>query len=91
MTFLDYLREADKNLFPTINNYSSYSDIEAYLQRFGKLDIRQSKDRDQLTFAGLILTGKAENFAQLEGRDWITASSIGASTPNQPYYKLDKE
>lgn len=42
-------------------------------------------------FAGVILTGKAENFAQLENQDWIYASSIGASTLNQPYYQLDKE
>jgi hypothetical protein len=44
-----------------------------------------------LTFSGIILTGKAENFSQLEGKEWIAASSIGASVSNQPYYKLDKE
>ena len=49
------------------------------------------EDLEKLEFSGVILTGKAENFAQLEGKEWIYASSIGASIPNQPYYKLDKE
>ena len=90
-TFLDYLKETDKNFFPTVNNYSMYNDIEAYLKKFGQLDIREEKNRDQLTFSGVILTGKSENFAQLEGKEWNYASSIGASIQNQPYYKLDKE
>ena len=91
LTFLDYLKKADKNQFPTVNNYPMYNDVEAYLKKFGQLDIREAKNRNQLTFSGIILTGKAENFAQLEGREWIYASSIGASTPNQPYYQLDRE
>ena len=90
-TFLDYLKKADKNLFPSVNGYNMYNDVEAYLKKFGQLDIREAENRDQLTFSGVILTGKAENFAQLEGKEWIYASSIGASVPNQPYYKLDKE
>ena len=49
------------------------------------------KNLEDCTFSGVILTGKAENFAQLEDKEWIYASSIGASVPNQPYYKLDKE
>ena len=49
------------------------------------------KNLEDCTFSGVILTGKAENFAQLEEKEWIYASSIGASVPNQPYYKLDKE
>ena len=90
-TFLDYLKKADKNLFPTVNKYNMYNDVEAYLKKFGQLDIREPENRDQLTFYGVILTGKAENFTQLEGKEWIYASSIGASVLNQPYYKLDKE
>ncbi|MBP2622548.1 anti sigma factor C-terminal domain-containing protein [Streptococcus oricebi] len=46
---------------------------------------------EKAKFSGVILTGKAENFAQLENKDWIFASSIGASTLNQPYYQLEKE
>ncbi len=49
------------------------------------------KNIEDCKFSGVILTGKAENFTQLEGKEWIYASSIGASVPNQPYYKLDKE
>ena len=90
-TFLDYLKKANKNLFPSVNGYNTYNDVESYLKKFGQLDIREAENRDQLTFSGVILTGKAENFAQLEGKEWIYASSIGASVPNQPYYKLDKE
>lgn len=90
-TFLDYLKKANKNLFPSVNGYNTYNDVESYLKKFGQLDIREAENRDQLTFSGVILTGKAENFTQLEGKEWIYASSIGASVPNQPYYKLDKE
>ncbi|WP_277592707.1 anti sigma factor C-terminal domain-containing protein [Streptococcus sp. DD11] len=46
---------------------------------------------EECKFSGIILTGRAENFAQLEGKEWIYASSIGASAPNQPYYQLDRE
>ncbi|MGT2757453.1 anti sigma factor C-terminal domain-containing protein [Streptococcus ovuberis] len=42
-------------------------------------------------FGGVILTGRAEDFAQLEEMDWIYATSIGISIPNQPYYTLGKE
>ena len=90
-TFLDYLKKADKNLFPSVSGYNTYNDVESYLKKFGQLDIREAENRDQLTFSGIILTGKAENFSQLEGKEWIAASSIGASVSNQPYYKLDKE
>ena len=90
-TFLDYLKKADKNLFPSLSGYNMYNEVESYLKKFGQLDIREPENRDQLTFSGVILTGKAENFAQLEEKEWIYASSIGASVPNQPYYKLDKE
>ena len=90
-TFLDYLKKADKNLFPSVSGYNTYNDVESYLKKFGQLDIREAENRDQLTFSGVILTGKSENFAQLEGKEWNHASSIGASIQNQPYYKLDKE
>ncbi|MDO4667485.1 MAG: anti sigma factor C-terminal domain-containing protein [Streptococcus sp.] len=62
---------------------SAKNDLEQYLKEMPTL--KEAK------FSGLILTGKAENFAQLDGKSWIYASSIGASIPNQPYYKLDKE
>ena len=52
--------------------------LESYVDKFGELE-----------FAGIILTGKAEDFGQLEGKQWVYASSIGASIPMQPYYQLD--
>lgn len=63
--------------------YDTLDDMEYFQKNF--TDLKSAK------FAGVILTGKAENFAQLENQDWIYASSIGASTLNQPYYQLDKE
>lgn len=63
--------------------YDTLDDLEYFQKNF--TDLKSAK------FAGVILTGKAENFAQLENQDWIYASSIGASTLNQPYYQLDKE
>lgn len=58
-------------------------DVKAHLASKGKVG--------KATFGGVILTGKAENFAQLENKDWIFASSIGAAIPNQLYYLLDVE
>ena len=63
--------------------YSSKKELEQIKKTMPKLE--------QARFSGIILTGKAENFAQLEGKEWIYASSIGASTLNQPYYQLEKE
>ncbi|HFR3274063.1 TPA: anti-sigma factor C-terminal domain-containing protein, partial [Streptococcus suis] len=63
-------------------------DLQAFVDKFGDTDFTKQEEIDQLEFAGIILTGKAEDFAQLEGKDWIYASSIGASIPIQPYYQL---
>nr|WP_105138953.1 MULTISPECIES: anti sigma factor C-terminal domain-containing protein [Streptococcus] len=64
------------------------NDLQAFVDKFGNTDFTKQEEIDQLEFAGIILTGKAEDFAQLEGKDWIYASSIGASIPIQPYYQL---
>ncbi|NRG68662.1 hypothetical protein HPB00_04150 [Streptococcus suis] len=66
-------------------------DVQAYVDKFGDTDFTKQEEINQLEFAGIILTGKAEDFVQLEGMDWIYASSIGASIQNQPYYQLDLE
>lgn len=63
--------------------FSNYDDLEYIKKNYPTLETAK--------FSGVILTGKAENFAQLEGKDWIFASSIGTSIPNQPYYHLEKE
>lgn len=85
-------------------NHQSYEDfynmLESHYQQFGGdeevgRDIGahlQSKGKiNKASFGGVILTGKAEHFAQLLNQDWIYASSIGASIPNQPYYQVDVE
>lgn len=91
--FLANLKKYIKSGFgkSSYNNATPSDDIKTYLKKFGKLDLSKKEDLEKLEFSGVILTGKAENFAQLEGKEWIYASSIGASIPNQPYYKLDKE
>lgn len=73
-------------------DYWTTDDVQDYIDRFGQIDLTKNiEDRNRFEFAGVILTGKAENFAQLEGADWIYASSIGASTQLQPYHQLDVE
>ncbi len=71
-----------------IGEYALVTDVKTFLDKFGKTDFSKQEEIDKLEFAGIILTGKAEDFAQLEGKDWIYASSIGASVQNQPYYQL---
>lgn len=66
-------------------------DVQAFVDKFGDTDVTKQEEIDQLEFAGIILTGKAEDFVELENADWIYASSIGASVQNQPYYQLDVE
>lgn len=78
---VDY--QGDYALSPEIKG-----DVQAYVNKFGDTDFTKQEEIDKLEFAGIILTGKAEDFAQLEGKDWIYASSIGASIPIQPYYQL---
>lgn len=74
-----------------LGEYALVTDVKTFLEKFGDTDFSKQEEVDTLEFAGIILTGRAEDFAQLEGKDWIYASSIGASTPNQPYYQLDFE
>lgn len=52
--------------------------------------LEANQDPKTATFAGVILTGRAENFAQLENADWIYASNIGQSVQIQPYHQLEK-
>lgn len=71
-------------------NLQSYYKEEGIDQDIKKF-IEKNRDGSKTQFAGVILTGRAEDFAGLENADWIYASSIGASTQNQPYYQLDLE
>ncbi|HEM3577338.1 TPA: anti sigma factor C-terminal domain-containing protein [Streptococcus suis] len=72
-----------------LGEYALVTDMQTFLDKFGHTDFTKQEEIDQLEFAGIILTGRAEDFAQLEGKDWIYASSIGASMQNQPYYQLE--
>lgn len=81
------LSKKDKGSF----DRAPLNDVEDYVAKFGDTDFTKQEEIDKLEFAGVILTGRAEDFAQLEGKDWIFASSIGASLPMQPYYHLDIE
>lgn len=91
MTGIDFMKEfldkGDKERAEYLD--IPIDDLQTFVDKFGDTDFTQQEEIDKLAFAGIILTGRAEDFAQLEGKDWIYASSIGASTPNQPYYQLD--
>ncbi|HEL2057210.1 TPA: anti sigma factor C-terminal domain-containing protein [Streptococcus suis] len=79
--FLTYLQSED------LQSYYKEEGIDQEIKQF----IAENQDGSKTRFAGIILTGKAEDFSQLEDKDWIYASSIGATVQNQPYYQLDEE
>lgn len=64
------------------NEYSAEDYLKDYLEA--------NQDPETATFAGVILTGRAENFAPLQKANWIYASNIGQSVQIQPYHQLDK-
>ena len=88
--FQTHLKNSLKDKHGLINISTSKGEIYSTKKELDYLN-KTFKNIENCKFSGVILTGKAENFAQLEGKEWIYASSIGASIPNQPYYKLDKE
>ncbi|HFI0256426.1 TPA: hypothetical protein ACGOVD_001095 [Streptococcus suis] len=81
-TLLEY--NGDYSLSP-----SARGTLEVYVDKFGETNFTKQGEINKLEFSGIILTGRAEDFAPLEGRQWVYASSIGASTSMQPYYQLD--
>ncbi|MGQ7461772.1 anti sigma factor C-terminal domain-containing protein [Streptococcus suis] len=93
MTGMDFLKEfldkGDKERAEYLN--IPVDDLQTYVDKFGDTDFTQQAEIDKLEFAGVILTGRAEDFAELENAVWIYASSIGASIQYQPYYQLDVE
>ncbi|MBF6977507.1 sigma factor regulator N-terminal domain-containing protein [Streptococcus macedonicus] len=85
--FIDKIKENLKgNTKVYFNNVNIYSDLEKYAKKYENIN-----NGDKLKFSGIILTGKAENFKQLEEEEWIYASSLGANIEYKPYYNLDKE
>lgn len=55
-------------------------DVEEYLKK--------NPDGKTAKFAGVILTGRAEDFAPLEKASWIFASNIGQDVEIKPYHQL---
>ena len=64
------------------NEYSAEDYLKDYLEA--------NQDPETATFAGVILTGRAENFAPLQKANWIYASNVGQSVQIQPYHQLNK-
>ncbi|MER0123950.1 anti sigma factor C-terminal domain-containing protein [Streptococcus sp. ZJ93] len=62
-------------------DYDLTTDVKDYLKK--------NQDGKTATFAGVILTGKAEDFTQLEKSSWIFASNIGQDVEVKPYHHLN--
>lgn len=75
-TFNSYLKKSDLG---TYNNFS----LTDYAHQYAK----QHRTLKQAKFAGVIVTGKSENFKALRNRSWITESSVGATIKRVPYIK----
>ena len=65
-------------------------DAKLSLEDDAKDYLKKNSNAKTATFSGVILTGRAENFAQLEDKGWIYASNIGQSVTVQPYHTLTK-
>lgn len=63
--------------------YRTSKDARAYL--------KANPDSNKAQFAGVILTGRAEDFASLENQSWIFGSNIGQHIEIQPYHILSIE
>lgn len=68
----------------------SIEDETLSLEDDAKTYLKNNSNYKTATFSGVILTGRAENFVQLEDKDWIYASNIGQSVTIQPYHILTK-
>lgn len=71
------LREA--NDLGTINNFSLTHYAHQYAKKYPSLN--------RAKFAGVIVTGKTENFKPLRNQTWITESSVGTTIKRVPYIK----
>lgn len=60
------------------------------LEDDAKTYLKNNSNHKTAKFSGVILTGRAENFAQLENKEWIYASNIGQSVTIQPYHTPTK-
>lgn len=53
--------------------------------------LKANPDAKTAKFSGVILTGRAEDFAPLDKQPWIFGSNIGEHVTIQPYHTLDVE
>ncbi len=87
-SFKSNLKKAIKS--GTIGYQYSIEGETLSLEDDAKTYLESNLNAKTATFAGIIVTGRAENFAQLENKDWIYASNIGQSVTIQPYHTLTK-
>lgn len=91
--FRDNLRKAiNQSYLKSTYGYTKNNKEESSfsLQKDATTYLAKNKNFKSAKFSGLILTGRSENFAQLENASWIYASNLGQSVQIQPYHKLDK-
>lgn len=87
--FVDAIKKA--NTIPDLKNLgfgssdTSGNIVNDYPYQDALKSVKAHPTLDTAKFSGVILTGRTENFAQLEGKSWIYASSVGATTPVLPY------
>ncbi len=86
--------EGDKGLKTAFDmlktDYSSEMDKEERKVLDGILKNNHLKNKKDMLLNGIVLTGRSENFKQLEGKSWIQAASAGASAEIVPYIKPSK-
>ncbi len=87
--FQKYANQALKENWVS-ETFSSGSNDEMNLTEELESYLKNNASGETAKFSGLILTGRAENFAQLDDADWIFASNIGQTVTIQPYHTLDK-
>ncbi|BDR55504.1 anti sigma factor C-terminal domain-containing protein [Xylocopilactobacillus apis] len=77
--FCKYLLEAPASLLGKHSNFNGSKFAKDYAKKYPKLS--------DAKFEGVIITGKSENFKQIENADWIENSSIGVTIKTVPYIK----
>lgn len=55
-----------------------------------KKQIKKYPTLNQAKFSGVILTGRTENFANLDQESWVFSSNVGLTTPVKSYLKPTK-
>lgn len=74
-----------------LNDYYSLNEDTYHLGEDAQAYLAANPDGATAKFAGVILTGRAEDFASLENQPWIFGSNIGQHIEIQPYHILSIE